>query len=449
MQKNGKASVKEQIEAYISEQKAEILSDLQKLISFKTVSEEKHEIEKSLNWFLQRAEDMGFHVFKTTTNDVGIVEVGQGDETLGILVHLDVVDIGDPDKWSFPPFEGTISEGSIWGRGTMDDKGAAMICLYGMKALVDLGTTFHKKIWLIVGTGEEEDWTDMANFKKEFRCPDYGFSPDGDFPIYNIENGYADVVLEFDESENINLCSGFSVDSGKSTNTIPSKAAMMMDGKQQIFEGVSAHSSTPEMGVNAIERLCASGSCTLSAGIDFNFSRFINEILACDINGGKLNFKGEEEYWEGQYMGRTTVAPTVLKSMGDRVLLTLNLRPNASLVRKDIENAFDEYREDYRYGYKITSYLEAMKVNHKLKPFVIMAKTYEDWGYKNSFITAGGTSYAKAMKNIVTWGPCFPEELSCAHQENERISIDSLFRAMGIYTDYLYRIVTTKESLLK
>lgn len=449
MQKNRKASVKEQIEAYIRVQKADILSDLQKLISFKTVSEEKHEIEKSLNWFLQRAEDMGFKVFKTTTNDVGIVEAGQGEETLGILVHLDVVDIGDPDKWSYPPFEGTIAEDSIWGRGTMDDKGAAMICLYGMKALAEMGIPYYKKIWLIVGTGEEEDWTDMANFKKEFRCPDYGFSPDGDFPIYNIENGYADVVLEFNESENINLCSDFSVDSGKSTNTIPSKAALMMNGEQQIFEGISAHSSTPELGMNAIEMLSASGTCNLPAGIDFNFSRFINEILACDVYGGRLNFKGEEAYWEGQYLGRTTVAPTVLKRMGDQVLLTLNIRPNASLTRKDIENAFDEYREQYHYEYKITSYLDALKVNHQLKPFAIMAEAYEDWGHKNSFIAAGGTSYAKAMKNIVTWGPCFPEDLSCAHQENERIRIDSLFQAMGIYTDYMYRIVTTKESLLK
>ena len=90
-----------------------------------------------------------------------------------------------------------------------------------------------------------------------------------------------------------------------------------------------------------------------------------------------------------------------------------------------------------------------MKVSRNLKPFAVMAETYEDWGRPNSFLAAGGTSYAKAMKNFVSWGPCFPEDLSCAHQENERIGIDSLFRAMGIYTDYLYRIVTEKECLLK
>jgi acetylornithine deacetylase/succinyl-diaminopimelate desuccinylase-like protein len=53
------------------------------------------------------------------------------------------------------------------------------------------------------------------------------------------------------------------------------------------------------------------------------------------------------------------------------------------------------------------------------------------------------------MKNFVSWGPCFPEELSCAHQENERIAIDSLFCAMGIYADYMSRIVGDQEQLLK
>jgi succinyl-diaminopimelate desuccinylase len=448
MHQNGYASFRKQIEAYIKEHETRILDDLHELIAFRTVSEEKDELRKSLSWFLQRAEEMGFQTYKTTAGDVGIVEAGQGDETLGILVHLDVVDPGDPEKWKYPPFEGTIADGFLWGRGTMDDKGSAVVCLYGMKALLDLGAVFHKKIWLIVGTAEEEDWTDMAHFKEEFPCPDYGFSPDGDFPIYNIENGYTDMVLEFDESESAGLLGEFDVHSGKCANTIPSKAVFSINGMKQVFEGVSAHSSAPQMGVNAIEKLCASDAVDLPPGADFNFTRFVRDILACDMYGGKLKFKKEEEYWEGQYLGRTTAVPTVLKRAGGKVFLTVNIRQNAALTREDIEKAFDEYSEEYHYRYRITTFLDAMKVSHKRKPFAVMAETYEDWGYQSSFIAAGGTSYAKAMENIVTWGPCFPEDQSCAHQENERIPLSSLFRAMGIYTDYMYRVVSEKDSLL-
>lgn len=441
----------EKIKAYIKKQEAAVLADLQQLISFKTISGEKQEMEACLNWFLQRAEEMGFQVLKTTTNDVGIVEAGQGEETLGILVHLDVVDIGDPCKWRFPPFEGTIAEGSIWGRGTMDDKGAAVISLYAMKALLELGIDFHKKIWLIVGTSEEEEWTDIENFKREFPCPDYGFSPDGDFPIYNIENGYIDVVLEFAESENINRCGCFEVDSGKDANTIPSKAVLTLNDQHHLFEGVSAHSSTPELAVNSIEILCASGLINpgMDQAYDFHFSRFINEILAGDVYGGRLRMEEEEVCWEGQELAKTTFAPTVLKQKGDKILLNINIRQNANIKRKEIEKVFDAYRERYHYEYKIVEYLEPMKVSRNQKPFSIMAETYEDWGRPSRFLAAGGTSYAKSMKNIVSWGPCFPEEPSCAHQENERIGIDSLFQAMGIYTDYMCRIAAAKERLLE
>ena len=44
--------------------------------------------------------------------------------------HTDVVPTGPSDKWQFPPFEPTIKDGYIYGRGTADMKGslAAMLC---------------------------------------------------------------------------------------------------------------------------------------------------------------------------------------------------------------------------------------------------------------------------------------------------------------------------------
>jgi acetylornithine deacetylase/succinyl-diaminopimelate desuccinylase-like protein len=52
MQNDRSASFKAKIEAYIKEHEPQILADLQKLISFRTVSEEKDEIRDSLYWFL-------------------------------------------------------------------------------------------------------------------------------------------------------------------------------------------------------------------------------------------------------------------------------------------------------------------------------------------------------------------------------------------------------------
>ena len=53
-------------------------------------------------------------------------QVGQGDELLAILCHLDVVPAGDLSNWETPPFEVTIKSDHLVGRWVQDDKGPSM-----------------------------------------------------------------------------------------------------------------------------------------------------------------------------------------------------------------------------------------------------------------------------------------------------------------------------------
>jgi len=49
-----------------------------------------------------------------------------------LLNHIDVVPEGDITLWKFPPYSGKIAEGKVWGRGAFDNKGAAMMQLFGL-----------------------------------------------------------------------------------------------------------------------------------------------------------------------------------------------------------------------------------------------------------------------------------------------------------------------------
>ena len=195
----------------------------------------------------------GFETKKGKYGDVGTVTYGDGEETLGILVHVDVVPEGDREKWNTDPFELVLNNGHLYGRGVVDDKGPVIASLYAMKYLKDSGIRPGKRIMLIVGTREEIVWEDMDHFKEEFPLPDYGFSPDGAFPIYNRENGYMDVELIFTEPL---LKGDEDIRGGSATNSIPAEASAIINGELLRYKGKNAHSSVPEMGFNAIALMC-------------------------------------------------------------------------------------------------------------------------------------------------------------------------------------------------
>jgi len=68
--------------------------------------------------------------------------------------HVDVVP-ADPSGWSHDPFEPTIKNGKIYGRGAADMKGSNACEIFSMKALVETGTEFRGRITPTFTTDEE------------------------------------------------------------------------------------------------------------------------------------------------------------------------------------------------------------------------------------------------------------------------------------------------------
>lgn len=80
---------------------------------------------------------------------------GDGSKRAVVLLnHMDVVP-ADAKLWKEPPFSGVIKDGVIWGRGALDDKGAAIMELMAMLALKRQNTTLKGDI-IFLGTADEE-----------------------------------------------------------------------------------------------------------------------------------------------------------------------------------------------------------------------------------------------------------------------------------------------------
>lgn len=58
--------------------------------------------------------------------------VGSGEPTVVLNGHLDTVPVGDPDRWSYPPFGGERDDGRLYGRGSVDMKAGLAIAMATM-----------------------------------------------------------------------------------------------------------------------------------------------------------------------------------------------------------------------------------------------------------------------------------------------------------------------------
>lgn len=74
-----------------------------------------------------------------------------------VMAHQDVVPVtpGTEKDWKHAPFAGTIADGAVWGRGTIDDKGSLIALFEAIEALAGQGFKPKRTIILVSGHDEE------------------------------------------------------------------------------------------------------------------------------------------------------------------------------------------------------------------------------------------------------------------------------------------------------
>lgn len=81
------------------------------------------------------------------------------DRPVVLMAHLDVVPIDHAAPWQHPPFGAEIHDGSIWGRGTLDDKGCVVAICEAVELLLEAGESPVQDVWLSFGCDEEVSGT--------------------------------------------------------------------------------------------------------------------------------------------------------------------------------------------------------------------------------------------------------------------------------------------------
>ena len=115
------------------------LKDFLRIPSVSTKSEHKPDINRAAQWVADRLRGAGFSkvdIVPTKMHPLVVAESleAPGKPTILFYGHYDVQPAEPLELWTSPPFDPTVRGGSLYGRGTADDKGQVHIHLKALEA---------------------------------------------------------------------------------------------------------------------------------------------------------------------------------------------------------------------------------------------------------------------------------------------------------------------------
>ncbi len=188
--------------------------NLSELVKIRSLSTQEKEVAGEL---LRQMNEAGFDEARIDGLGNVIGRIGKGKKILVFDGHIDTVDSGNLANWSKDPFSGEISDGYVYGRGTVDQKGGVAAFVTAGRILKEIGVPDDLTV-LFTGTVIEEDcdglcWKYLVEEEK-LRPDLVVVTEPTNLQIYRGQRGRMEIEIE--------------------------------------FRGLSSHGSAPERGKNAI-----------------------------------------------------------------------------------------------------------------------------------------------------------------------------------------------------
>ncbi len=399
-------------------------------------------LKECLDYVLKTAREMGFDTYNCDGYAGHVDFVGKTNDLLGVLGHLDVVP-SKAEEWLYPPYAGEIHDGKLFGRGTMDDKGPMIACLFAIKALKEAGFEPNKTVRLIFGCDEESGMECMRQYFKRMPFPSISFSPDGDFPVINREKGIFQYEVVCGKLPN-----GVTINAGERANVVPSLCVATTPQKLPAVDGVtekmedltfvytscgkSAHGSTPNEGINATHPIIQMLADAYPENETLAFLRDKTRdtsgkawgINLCDAESGNL-----------------TCSLDIIKTAPDgTVTITIDIRFPVSYTCDDMYNLIRK---------NTPAHFEVLP-NHITEPLFVASDTYlvstlmevynTTMNANTQPLAIGGGTYSRCLPNCVAFGPLFPNEEQTIHMPNECIHLESLRLMTELYMIAIYQL---------
>ena len=456
------------LDAIVESYREELIENIKKWVSVPSVLAEPagpgapfgSQTRRMLDMALADAEAFGFEV-RNVDGYAGDIRYGSGRQTMGMLCHLDVVPAGD--GWNHDPWGGEVENGRIYGRGTTDDKGPALCALYALRAVKEAGIPLKDGVRLILGCDEETGMSDLAYYAAHMDMPDYGFSPDAEFPVINIEKGGMNVLLtKLTGGEAGADLPVHSLYAGERPNVVPAEAVAVIglggwqlqdlaarladieaahadfhlscdeltgNRAQIVATGVNAHGAMPHLGVNAAGMLLIALSELGAGGGSKEAIALLAKVIGMQTTGEALGMACQDEL-----SGALTCNLGILRYDGAE--LTAHLDCRYPLCGDEAQMLGSAVKAVAPAGLSVTLLKSHpplhVPADHKVVKGLL--KVYHEvTGLEPYTIAIGGGTYSRMMPNTVAFGVCFPGDMDLCHVADEYIDIQKMMLGVKIF----------------
>jgi succinyl-diaminopimelate desuccinylase len=439
---------KKKIQEWAASQKGNLVQDLIELVNIPSVSDSESKnppfgssCQAALAWMLDkgRSLDCGVHNYDGYAGSISLNKEEQNPEqTIGIWCHLDVVPAGE--GWQTHPFEAFYQDGLVTGRGSQDNKSAAIMGLYVLKGLKELHIKLRHPVALYFGINEECGMQDLDYFLAHFPAPGLSLIADCGFPACYGEKGALTVTFSSKEIPELLVKE---LAAGIAHNTIPGLATLSLEQNGSVTSlsahGLAGHSAFPAGSKNAIPLLLKQVLNLPELSSEAKEALIPLYKLSASTDGSPAGINKQDL----QY-GDLTCCGTILNWENGIWKMTFDIRYPHSVSSDFLLSQLTQYGRQTGLTFEVVGHLPSFGFSPDHPVIQKLTEVYnrENGSCSEAYAMAGGT-YAAKLPNAIPFGISFPDKSAIYqkfpkghgdyHQPDESVEVDQIIRALGIY----------------